>query len=481
MSKKDRSKKEKSKKKKRARQENGEPQSGVVATLSGDPVEVIRASETEKIKVAITDIDGILRGKYLHRQKFLSAAESGFGFCNVVFGWDSSDVCYDNAKYTGWHTGYPDAMARIDPKTFRRVPWDGGVPFFLADFEDEAGKPLAVCPRQLLKSVLRRAKGQGFSAKVGMEFEWFNFAETPTTWAAKGYASPTPVTPGMFGYSLLRMSRNLPFFNALFDELAAFGVPIEGLHTETGPGVLEAAILFSDALESADRAVLFKTSTKEIAARFGIMPTFMARWNGKLPGSSGHIHQSLWNDEENAFYDSKDPLKMSKTFKSYLAGVQRLLPEFLVLFAPTVNSYKRLVEGYWAPTRASWGVDNRTVALRVLPGSKKSTRLEFRTSGADVNPYLAMAGCIAAGLYGVENELELKDPPIVGSGYIEKRGVPLPRSLEEATAKFSQSKVARDLLGDAFVDHFVSTRDWEFRQFRDSVTSWELERYFEII
>ncbi len=434
-----------------------------------------------KVKVAITDIDGILRGKYLHKEKFLGAAKSGFGFCNVVFGWDSADVCYDDVKYTGWHTGYPDAVARLDLSTFRRVPWDDGVAFFLGEFEDEAGKPLPICPRQLLKSVVARAATSGFAAKVGMEFEWFNFLETPHSLAEKHNRTPQPMSPGMFGYSVLRMSQNRPFFNALMDDLAAFGVPIEGLHTETGPGVTEAAILYSEALEAADRAVLFKTGAKEIGHRFGIMPSFMAKWNNALPGCSGHTHVSLWKNDENLFYDASDPHKMSAAFRSFVAGILQLLPDILPLFAPTVNSYKRLVDGYWAPTKATWGVDNRTVACRVIPGSSKSTRLEMRVPGSDVNPYLAVAGCVAAGLWGVEQKLELSSAPVAGSAYVEGPKERLPRSLYEAATKMGESRVARELFGDAFVDHFVTTRLWEWRKFQEAVTDWELTRYFEII
>jgi glutamine synthetase len=434
-----------------------------------------------KVKVAITDIDGILRGKYLHKEKFLGASKSGFGFCNVVFGWDSADVCYDDVKYTGWHTGYPDAHARIDLATYRRVPWDGDVPFFLGDFEDEAGHPLAICPRQLLKSVLARAESAGFAAKVGMEFEWFNFKETPQSFADKGMRSPQPLSPGMFGYSVLRMSQNPGFFNALMDELAAFGVPLEGLHTETGPGVTEAAILYSDALEAADRAVLFKTGAKEIGHRFGIMPSFMAKWSNALPGCSGHTHISLWRGEENAFYDHADPHKMSDVFRSFVAGILTLLPDVLPMFAPTVNSYKRLVDGYWAPTKATWGIDNRTVACRVIPGSSKSTRLELRVPGSDVNPYLAVASCIAAGLWGVEQKLVLDTAPVKGSAYVEGPKERLPRTLYDAATRMSDSGVARELFGDAFVEHFVATRLWEHKKFQEAVTDWELARYFEII
>jgi glutamine synthetase len=446
-----------------------------------DVLDMLRKSGAEKVKVAVTDVDGILRGKYLHKDKFFSAADGGFGFCNVVFGWDSGDVCYDNSAYTGWHSGYPDAMAQVDLATFRRVPWDGDIPFFLGDFVDAQGAPLGVCPRQLLKGVLARAEKAGFTAKCGLEFEWFNFQETPQTLAAKGHTNPTPLTPGMFGYSLVRMAQNRPFFTALMDELRVFGVPIEGLHTETGPGVFEAAIQFCDALESADRGVLFKTAAKEIGQRFGIMPTFMAKWNSQLPGCSGHTHQSLWSGEKNAFHDEKDPLKMSGTFKSYLAGLMRCLPEILPFFAPTVNSYKRLVDGYWAPTKVTWGVDNRTVALRVIPGSAKSTRVEVRVPGSDINPYLAIAASLAAGLYGIEKGLPLTAAPVAGSAYHAEGAERLPRTLQEATQRLSDSKVAREILGETFVDHFVRTRVWEWRQFQDAVTDWELRRYFEVI
>jgi glutamine synthetase len=435
----------------------------------------IARSKHEKVKVAIADIDGVLRGKYLHKEKFLSAARDGFGFCNVVFGWDSSDTCYDNSKYTGWHTGYPDALARIDLSTGRTVPWDDGVPFFLADFD------LDVCPRNLLKRVLGRAKKAGFAPKCGVEFEWFNFRETPQSLAAKAYADPQPITPGMFGYSILRASLNQPYFAALMEQLRAFGVPLEGLHTETGPGVYEAAISFSDALEGADRAVLFKTAAKEIAYRHGIVASFMAKWNVNLPGSGGHIHLSLWDGARNVFFDDRDPAKMSGTFKSFLAGQLRCLPEILPFFAPNVNSYKRLVDGYWSPTKSTWGIDNRTTAFRVIPGSTKSTRVEIRIGGADINPYLAVAASVASGLYGIENGLKLTDKPIEGSAYQESKIPRLPRTLGEATARLADSTLARELLGDGFVDHFVRTRQWEWSQFHEAVPNWELKRYFEII
>ncbi|MBI5716188.1 MAG: glutamine synthetase [Burkholderiales bacterium] len=448
----------------------------------------LRASDTGKVKVAVSDIDGILRGKFLHRDKFFGAADpgpkGGFGFCDVVFGWDSGDQCYDNTQVTGWQHGFPDALARIDLDTARRVPWDNGVPFFLGDFVNSDGSPFPVCPRQTLKRVLKRAEKLGFAPMCGVEFEWFNFAETPQSWAAKRGVGPEPITPGMFGYSLLRMADQRGFFNALMDDMAAFGVPIEGLHTETGPGVYEVAIAFSSALEAADRAILFKTGAKEIGKKYGVMPSFMAKWSAQYPGCSGHIHQSLTDDREgktNLFYDAKSPRSMSKLFESYLAGQVACLMEFAPMFWPTINSYKRLVDGFWAPVKPTWGLDNRTASFRVIAGSPKSTRLETRCPGADINPYLAMAAVVAAGLHGVEKGLKLTAPPITGTNQGAEHIPRAPRSLLETTRSFRASAIARDWLGDTFVEHFAATREWEHRQWQDAVTDWELKRYFEII
>jgi glutamine synthetase len=445
----------------------------------------IRQEGHAKVKVAVSDIDGILRGKYLHRDKFLGAAEphpkGGFGFCDVVFGWDSHDQCYDNTQVTGWHHGFPDALARIDLDTARRAPWDGGVPFFLGEFVDADGSPYPICPRQVLKRVLKRAEKLGFAVMTGYEFEWFNFAETPQSWAAKRGVGPEPITPGMFGYSLLRMADQRGFFNALMDEMLAFDVPVEGLHTETGPGVYEAAIAFAQALQTADRAILFKTGAKEIGKRFGVMPSFMAKWSAQYPGCSGHIHQSLSDGRSNLFYDAKAQRSMSRLFESYLAGQIAGLMELAPMFWPTINSYKRLVDGFWAPVKPTWGLDNRTASFRVIAGSPKATRLETRCPGADANPYLASAAVIAAGLHGVEQGLKLSAPPITGTNR-GAEGIPrAPRSLKRSTVAFRQSALARDWFGDTFVEHFAATREWEHRQWQDAVTDWELKRYFEII
>ena len=443
----------------------------------------VKQHPSGKVKLAVADIDGVLRGKYISAEKFTSLAEGRLGFCDVTFGWDMGDVAYDNVKFTGWHTGYPDALVKLDLSTFRKIPWENDIPFFLGDFVDDDEIPGYTCPRQLLRKVLADTEQSGFSPYFSQEFEWFNFAETPETAHQKGYQNLTPLTPGMFGYSILRSTLKNEYMTDLFDLLCKFGIPIEGLHTETGPGVYEAAIKYAPVLQAADQAVLFKTAVKEIAYKHGVMATFMAKITENLPGCSGHVHQSLWDKDSkyNLFYDEKDPHKMSELMKSYIAGQLYCLPQILPMIAPTINSYKRLVEGAWAPTTLTWGIDNRTVALRALPCNAKATRLETRVVGSDTNPYLALAACLAAGLYGVKNKMKLEKEATEGNGYRDLSNGVLPANLYEATQKMKQSTVAKELFGDQFVEHFTLTREWEWKQYAKVVTDWELKRYFEII
>ena len=427
-----------------------------------------------KVKLGGFDIDCILRGKYVSLDKFWGVAESGIGFCDVIFGWDSGDQLYDNAKVTGWHSGYPDAHATVDLTTYRSIPWEEGTAAFLLDFEVPAA------PRKLLQSVEQKARSMGYALKCASEYEFFIFKETPESVRAKGYANLTPLSPGMFGYSWLRASENAPLVHALQDGLNAFDIEIEGFHTETGPGVYEAAIKYDSLLRAADKAALFKTAAKEICARHGVMPCFMAKVSKDLPGCSGHLHQSLWSlDGAPLFHDPKGPRGMSKLMQHYLAGQILLMPAVTALIAPTINSYKRMVRGAWSPTLATWGVENRTTALRVIGGSPSATRVEYRFAAADMNPYIALAASIACGLYGIEKELPL-GPETTGNGY-DAKAQPLPPSLRLATEALAASKEVREILGEQFVDHYVRTRDWECRQFESAVTKWELERYFEII
>ncbi|NUQ78645.1 MAG: glutamine synthetase [Polyangiaceae bacterium] len=435
-----------------------------------------------RAKIGGFDIDGLLRGKYVSLEKLRSALTGGFGFCDVIFGWDIADVLYDKSKVTGWHTGYPDAHAVLDPTTLRTIPWEPNTVALLADFRDERGGLHPACPRALLRSVIERGKKMGFEAKFSCEFEFFLFKETPQSLNDKNFHNLTSLTPGMFGYSWVREGQQGKLMAAILDGMKAFDIEIEGLHTETGPGVYEAAIRYDDVLKAADKAALFKVAMKQIAYEQGLSVTFMAKWNANLPGSSGHLHQSLWRGGENVFLDTSAKDAIPKTLRHYIGGQVALMPELTALYSPTINSYKRYVPGVWAPLTPSWGVENRTTAIRLIGLGTKSARVEYRQTAADINPYIAMAACLASGLYGIENEIE---PPEgirgdAGDG-TNGAGKALPKTLAEATKLLRESRAAKEILGEAFVDHYVMTRDWEVRQYERAVTDWELKRYFEAI
>jgi glutamine synthetase len=456
----------------------------VMEKSSAEQATAVRQLLTERgiehVKIGVFDGDGILRGKYVNRDKFLSALDKGLGFCDVVLGWDSNDQLFDNVKFTGWHTAFPDAPVRVLPATCRDIPFEPKTVLFLCEF---AGRAESVCPRATLRRVLARAAGMGYSVSAAAEFEFFLFTETPESVRDKGYRDLQPMTPGFFGYSVLRNSVHSALYQELLDLAQAMRFPIEGLHTETGPGVLEAALAHCEALEAADRAALFKTFTKVLAQRHGLMATFMAKWSNKYPGQSGHLHLSMQKEGGGSvFHDPTKPNEMSDAMRWFVGGQQALMPELLAMVASTVNSYSRLVPGFWAPTSATWGVENRTTALRVIRGGPSSQRVEYRIAAADINPYLALAAAIGSGLWGIEHRIE-PDEPIATNAY-DREHPPqrrLPGTLQEAAERLAASKPARALFGDEFVEHHAATRQWEEREFRKAITDWELSRYFEII
>ena len=432
------------------------------------------------VKVGVFDIDGIMRGKYISRDKFISALDGGFGFCDVVLGWDCQDQLYDNVQYTGWHTGYPDAPVRLLPDTCRPLPFEDDGLFFLGEFAPPGD---TICPRNLLKRVLERGRAMGYETYAGLEYEFFVFRETPETVREKHYRGLTPMAPGWFGYSVIRNTTGSDFYRELLDTCRQMDMAIEGLHEETGPGVMEAAIAVDKALPAADKAAMFKTFAKVIAQRNGYMATFMAKCSKDWPGQSGHIHLSLKSASgESVFHDPGKPHSMSDAMRWFVGGQQKLMPELLAMVAPTINSYRRLIPGYWAPTDSTWGVENRTTALRVIPGSPKSQRVEYRVAAADANPYVILSAALASGLWGIEHKVE-PEPVVTGNAYDRKypARLALPRTLWDSAQRLKASKMARDWFGDAFVEHFAATREWEEREFRRHISDWELSRYFEII
>lgn len=441
---------------------------------------IVEQRELDYVRVGLSDVDGIMRGKYMARDKFFSALDGGFGFCDVVLGWDSRDQLYDNVQITGWHTGYGDAEVRIIPESCREVVHEDNMLLFLAEFSGAAEQ---VCPRGLLRRIIARASGMGYAATAACEFEFFLFDETPDTIRDKGYRNLQSISPGNFGYSMLRSSVFAEFYQDLLEMCSAMNFPVEALHTETGPGVLEAALAKADALSAADRAFLFKTYTKVLAQRQGWMATFMAKWSPDWPGQSGHIHLSLTDEQGNGvFHDPDKPHNISDAMRYFIGGQQALMPELLCMIAPTVNSFTRLIPGFWAPTATGWGIENRTCALRAIPGKPKAQRVEYRISAADINPYIAISAALASGLWGMENRIE-PDDPVQGNAYDVRidEDRQLPATLFDAATRLKSSGAARELFGDAFVDHYAATREWEEREFRKHITDWEMDRYFEII
>lgn len=443
-------------------------------------LEELMAGGHSSVKFGIVDVDGVLRAKMISMAKLKEVIADGVGFCDVIFGWDSQDKCYSGVKITGLHTGYPDGHCTLDLNSMRFLPTDNNIAFFLGDMHQDEIRS-ACCPRSLLRRIIAQGEEQGFKAMFSQEFEWFNFQRLEAGVSEISKRDLKPLSSGMFGYSQLRPAQNKDYFHGIFSAMEAMDIPLDALHTETGPGVYEAAIGYDETLVAADKAVLFKNTVKELASEHGITASFMAKHDAKLPGCSGHLHQSLWdlNLQQNLFISEPDG-KLNELMESYMAGVLIALPDLLPMYAPTINSYKRLNGGDWAPNSVSWGFDNRTSSLRVLPSLKKSARLELRVPGSDSNPYLAMAASLASGLYGIRHQLKLSIPPTQGNAY-DSESERLSSNLLDATRRMQQSDLAKELLGADFVEHFTETRRWECQQHEQMVSDWELNRYFEII
>lgn len=437
-----------------------------------------------RVKLGLTDIDGVLRGKYVSLDKFAGLLAKGGGFCDCVFGWDADDQLYNAGRYTGWHTGFPDADYRLLIDSERWLA-EENTPFFLGQFVGGGGAVHPLCPRTRLEQVLARLAEHGLVLNAGFEYEFFVFAETPHSVREKAYRQLRPLTPGNFGYSVLRASTEGEKFAALMDYCRSLDCDLEGLHCETGPGVWEAALRPELNMEAADRAVLFKTFSKVFFAGVDCMATFMAKWSMDYPGQSGHFHFSfLDNAHSNRFYDADAPAGSSLLLTQAVAGLVHFLPELLALVAPTINSYTRLVKGAWAPTASTWAVENRTTAIRVIPGDSARQHIECRVPGADANPYLVAAAICAAALAGIERSLEPGDP-VAGNAYDVETQLPPERrfasNLRAAAERLRDSALAREMLGTEFVEHFVMSRFWECSEYERSLNSWQLERYFEII
>src|SRR3954449_8839581 len=411
-------------------------------------------------------MQGRLMGKRLHAEFFLDELAAGHEIegCNYLLALDMDMDPQPGYAMASWERGYGDFGLRPDLGTLRRVPWHEATVLVICDVD------VPVSPRQVLKAVLDRARSQGFDAMVGSELEFFLFRESFEEARAKQYRDLTPSVPYILDYNILASGYDEPFLREVRNSMRAAGMAVESSKGEAWPGQHEINFRYADALKAADDHVIYKTGCKELAHQCGLSLTFMAKPDHRGIGSSCHIHSSLWRDGEAAFAGE------SEVFKQYLAGQIACAAELAIFFAPAINSYKRYAAASWAPTTLAWAYDSRTCGYRVV-GHGSSLRPETRIPGADANPYLAFAALLASGLHGIEQKLELA-PAFEGNAY-ESDVERFPHPLREAIARLESSGVARRLLGDDVIDHYLNYARTEQELFDKTVTGYERERMFE--
>ncbi|HEY8626734.1 MAG TPA: glutamine synthetase family protein [Gaiellaceae bacterium] len=431
----------------------------------------VEAGTIDTVVAAFTDMQGRLLGKREQAEYFLDeTAEHGLEGCNYLLALDMEMDPQPGYAMASWEQGYGDFVMTPDLQTLRRVPWLEGTALVLCDVGWADGKPVVASPRQVLKAQVERAQAAGFEPKFGSELEFYLFAESYAEAHAKHYRDLTPSVPYILDYHVLATTYDEPLIRQIRNGMQAAGVPVESSKGEAWPGQQEINFRYADAVTMADNHVIYKNGAKEIAHLNGRSITFMAKPDHGWIGNSCHIHSSLWRDGENAFAGESD------VFKRYVAGQIAGARELAVFLAPTINSYKRYAAGSWAPTTLAWGHDNRTCGFRIV-GHGKSLRAETRIPGGDVNAYLAFAALLAAGLDGIERELELP-PPLEGNAY-ESDAERFPGSLREAIEALEQGSLARATLGDEVVEHYLNYARTEQRLFDQAVTCYEREQLFE--
>jgi glutamine synthetase len=425
----------------------------------------------DTVVAAFTDMQGRLMGKREQAEFFLDeTAEHGLEGCNYLLGLDMEMDPQPGYAMASWERGYGDFHLRPDLATLRRIPWLEGTALVLCDVMWEDGSPVVASPRQVLRTQVERARAAGYDAMFGSELEFYLLKESYAEACAKHYRDLTPSVPYILDYHILATTYDEPLLRQIRNGMQAAGVPVESSKGEAWPGQQEINFRYADALTTADGHVVYKNGAKEIAHLNGCSITFMAKPDHTWIGNSCHIHASLWREGENAFAGESD------VFEQFLAGWIACARELALFLAPNVNSYKRYAAGSWAPTTLAWGHDNRTCGFRIV-GHGSSQRVETRIPGGDVNPYLAFAALIAAGLHGIDNALELP-PPLEGNAY-ESDAERFPSTLREAVAELERGSVARAAFGDEVVEHYLNYGRTEQRLYDEVVTCYERERLFE--
>ncbi|TCP40883.1 glutamine synthetase family protein [Rhodovulum marinum] len=442
--------------------------------------ELVEQGEIDTVTMAQIDMQGRLMGKRFHARHFLDAGVHETHSCNYLLTVDQEMEPVPGFKSASWAQGYGDYMMKPDLSTLRLAPWAPGSALVICDTLDHHGDhPIAVAPRSVLKAQLARLADKGMVSKTASELEFYVFRESFDQVHDSGYRALTPTSPYNEDYHILTTAREEGLMRAVRNDLYAAGILVENSKGEAWAGQQEINVKYSDALDSADIHTITKHAVKEIALAQGTAVTFMAKYADAPAGSSCHVHQSLWStDGTPLFLDENDPHGMSDTMRSYVAGLLKYASDFTLFLAPNINSYKRYVAGTFAPTKAVWSRDNRTAGYRLVGENTKAIRIENRVGGADLNPYLAYAAQIAAGLAGIEEGLDL-EPEFRGDAYTGEGIREIPKTLRDALAAADESAMLRAAFGDDVIDHYVHAARWEQSEYDRRVTDWELARGFE--
>ncbi len=440
----------------------------------------VAEGSVDTVLVCLVDMQGRLMGKRFHARNFVEHAYAETHCCNYLLATDLEMATPDGYASTSWEQGYGDYVMRPDLATLRPVPWLEGTVLVLCDVLDHhTHEEVPISPRAVLKRQVARLAGLGYSAQMATELEFFIFEGSLDELREGGYRDLAPISGYNEDYHIFQTTKEEAIMRPLRNHLVAAGVPVENSKGEAEAGQEELNIRYADALSCADYHTIAKHAAKEIAWQQGHAVTFLPKWHRDKVGSAAHIHQSVSDAQDNpAFYDSGAEYGMSCLMRRYVAGLIKYAPDYTFFLAPYVNSYKRFAKGTFAPTKTAWSVDNRTAGFRLCGAGTSAVRMECRIGGADLNPYLALAAQLAAGIAGIEEALEL-GPPVSGDLYAAKRATEIPATLRDATQTLRRSKMLRAALGEDVVAHYVRCAQWEQEEFDRAVTDWEVARGFE--
>lgn len=438
----------------------------------------VEEGRIDTVLICLVDMQGRLMGKRFHARNFVDHSHLETHCCNYLLATDLEMATPDGFASTSWRAGYGDYVMKPDLSTLRLVPWLEGTAMVLCDVLDHHHAPVPHSPRAILKAQIDRLAAMGYSAMMATELEFVLFEKSFDEIRRSGFRDLAPISAYNEDYHILQTTKEEGIMRPLRNHLVAAGIPVENTKGEAETGQEELNIRYAPALDCADHHTIAKNAVKEIAWAKGHAVTFLPKWHHTKVGSSSHVHMSLWKDGTPAFYDPKDSRGMSDLMRHFTAGLIAFAPEYTYFLAPYVNSYKRFAKGTFAPTKTVWSVDNRTAGFRLCGEGTKGVRMECRIGGSDLNPYLAQAALLAAGIKGIEDQMELP-PPSAGDIYDSAEAPEIPRTLRDATETLRTSEMLKSAFGAYVVAHYARAAEWEQEAFDRVVTDWEIARGFE--